>query len=83
MASLLITPVYLSPVNTVQDMHNSETQFIAPEGSSVLVLLKIDPRPDVKKLYDMHLPVTFAGGSYNATVRNGFLKTMFKVISQT
>ena len=64
-------------------MINSESQFIAPGRSSVVVLLKIDPRPDVQKLYDMHLPVSFAGGSFNATVRNGLLKRVFIIISQT
>ena len=58
-------------------MINSESQFIAPGGSSVVVLLKIDPRPNVQRLYDIHLPVSFAGGSFNATVRNGLLKIMF------
>ena len=57
-------------------MINSESQFVAPGGSSVVVLLKIDPRPEVQKLYDMHLPVSFAGGSYNKTIRNGYLTSM-------
>ena len=49
----------------------------------MVVLLKIDPRPDVQKLYDMHLPVSFAEGSFNVTVRNGLLKRVFIIISQT
>ena len=63
-------------------MINSESQFIAPGGSSVVVLLKIDPRPEVNKLYDMHLPVSFAGGSYNKTIRKGYLKIV-GIIPQT
>ena len=62
-------------------MINSESQFIAPGGSSVVILLKIDPRPGVQKLFQMHLPVSFAGGSYNATIRNGFIKINFVIIS--
>ena len=79
--ALLITPSYLSPVNTVEDMINSESQFIAPGGTSVVILLKIDPRPGVRKLFEMHLPVSFEGGSYNATIRNGFLKISYLIMS--
>ena len=62
-------------------MINSESQFIAPGGSSVVILLKIDPRPGVQKLFEMHLPVSFPGGTYNATIRNGSLKISYVIIS--
>lgn len=72
LSALLITPVYLSPVNTVQDMINSESQFIVPGGTSVMTLLMIDPRSDVQKLYKMHLPVLpVVGGVFNDSVVNG------------
>ena len=65
----MIKPAYLSPIDTVQDMLESPSQFVVPGGTSLEILLKIDPRPDVKKLYDNRLAVPYANGEFSKSLQ--------------
>lgn len=59
LASLLITPVYMKPIDTIQDMLESESELRLPGNTAIQYLLKIDPRPDVQKLFKRHNPIIY------------------------
>ena len=69
LASVLIKPAYLSPINTLQDMLESPSQFVVPGGSFSEILMKIDPRPDVKVLYDKRVAVPYVNGEFSKTLQ--------------
>ena len=69
LASVLIKPAYLSPINTLQDMLESPSQFVVPGGSFAEILMKIDPRPDVKVLYDKRVAVPYVTGEFSKSLQ--------------
>ena len=70
MSSLLITPVYLQPVDTIQDMLRSESQFIVPGGTAVPILVKIDPRHSMKELSKIQVTVPLTRGEFTQATRD-------------
>ena len=60
LASLLITPVYLKPIDTIADMLESPSELRVPAKTALVYLLKIDPRPDMQELYARLNPVVYA-----------------------
>ena len=50
LSSLLITPVFQDPIDSVQDMLNSPSELIMPGGGSTRILFNTDPRPGVQIL---------------------------------
>ena len=59
LASLLITPVYLKPIDTIADMLESPSELRLPAKTALLYLVKIDPRHDMKKLFARLNPVVY------------------------
>ena len=76
MASLLITPVYLQPVDTIQDMLRSQSQFIVPGDTAVPILVKIDPRQSMKELSKIQVPIPLTRGEFTKATRDR-LKSLF------
>ena len=54
LASLLMSPVLSTPVDSVQDMLMSDSQLIVPSPTMIDTLLKLDPRSSVQRLNENH-----------------------------
>ena len=48
-------PVLSKPINSVQDMLESDSQLIVPSPTTIVTLLNLDPRSDVQQLNKTHL----------------------------
>ena len=55
LASLLMSPVLSTPVDSVQDMLMSDSQLIVPSPTMIDTLLKLDPRSSVQRLNENHI----------------------------
>ena len=75
LASLLMTPVYSKPVNSVQDMLLSKSQLIVPTPTAINTLLELDPRPSVNKLNNNHIKMPIKQ-VYSPTTKNRLLLIM-------
>ena len=64
MSSLLIIPVYLDPIDNVQDMLNSPSELVVPIGTAVVEMLDTDPRPGVQTLNKIYTPKALSGGNF-------------------
>ena len=64
MSSLLIIPVYLDPIDNVQDMLNSPSELVVPIGTAVVEMLDTDPRPGVQTLNKRYTPKALSGGNF-------------------
>lgn len=49
-------------------MLESPSQLVVPGETSLDILLKIDPRPDVKELYDRRIAVPYANGRFSKSL---------------
>ena len=56
----------------MHDMLQSPSQFIVPGDSFAEILLKIDPRPDVKELYDRRIGVPYANGEFSLSLQERY-----------
>ena len=70
MSSLLITPMYLQPVDTIKDMLRSESQFVVPGGTAVPILVKIDPRHGMKELSKTQVTIPLTRGEFTKATRD-------------
>ena len=52
---MLIKPMYQGTINTSQDMLKISAQLLINKGSATEVLVKEDPRPSLKKLYETRI----------------------------
>ena len=53
-SALLIKPTYTKPIDTIQDLLASSSQFLVAMGSAQHYLLKVDPRDNIKELFKRH-----------------------------
>ena len=62
--------MYLQPVDTIQDMLDSPSQFIVPAATAVPILVKIDPRQSMKELAKRQLGIPLTRGEYTKAIRD-------------
>ena len=55
-------PVYKPPVNTVTELLETEMDLAVPSDTSITPLLKLDPRPKMKELYNRQVIYPYING---------------------
>ena len=60
--STVLLPVYSPPIDTVNELLETDMSLAVPSGTAVASLLQLDPRPNIQKLYKRHVLYPFIYG---------------------
>ena len=59
---VVLMPVYKPPIDTVEELLETDMDLAVAAGTAIVPLLKLDPRPNIQKLYNRHVQYPFLHG---------------------
>ena len=59
---VVLMPVYKPPIDTVEEMLETDMDLAVPAETAIVPLLRLDPRPKIQRLYNRHVIYPFVHG---------------------